>query len=212
LTGADIKGTNAIGTTKGVNGTITGADIAGQKALSNGQPFVDGSLNTYDIQDRGLRAVDLATDSLTTSELGPNSVSTSEIKDGSVTNAKLAPLGAWSPLTLNTCGEDGDFNNVNWGNAGTPLAARLDAYGVDHLRGAVSCFADILSNPPTIATLPAAYRPKTKEVFPVASSDGSGNYVGGATVVVDTNGSVTAGGGYDRRFISLSGIEFDTLN
>ncbi|HET7425711.1 MAG TPA: hypothetical protein VFJ50_01630, partial [Gemmatimonadales bacterium] len=70
LTGADVKGKNGTSTAKGVNGTLTGADISGQPSIAAvGQPFVNGSLNTYDISDGGLRSQDFPTDALTGTQI-----------------------------------------------------------------------------------------------------------------------------------------------
>jgi hypothetical protein len=100
LTGSDIKGRNATSTQAGTNGSIGTAEISGQPSnAALGQPAVNGSLTTYDIQDRSLRAGDLGLNSLTASELGSNSVSTSELKDGSVTLSKLEPK--WNATETN---------------------------------------------------------------------------------------------------------------
>src|SRR4051812_47803148 len=66
LTGADVKGVNGTQTVKGTNGSLTGADISGQPAITAvGQKAVDGSINTYDIKDGWLRGVDLQANTLT---------------------------------------------------------------------------------------------------------------------------------------------------
>src|SRR3954471_16745150 len=55
LTGADVRGTDGTSTTAAVNGSLTGADIAGQQAIpSLGQPFKTGSLTTWDVKDNTL--------------------------------------------------------------------------------------------------------------------------------------------------------------
>src|SRR3954451_19972061 len=56
LTGADVRGTAGTSTTAAVNGSLTGADIAGQQAIpSLGQPFKTGSLTTWDVRDGSRR-------------------------------------------------------------------------------------------------------------------------------------------------------------
>src|SRR3954467_11681582 len=71
LTGADIPGKDATSTTAGTNGSITSADVAGQKGNSSlGQPAVNGTLSTYDVLDRSLGGRDLASATLTATELG----------------------------------------------------------------------------------------------------------------------------------------------
>jgi hypothetical protein len=69
LTGGDIRGTNA-GTVAATNGSITSADVAGQPSNSAlGQPNINGTLLTYDIQDRTLRGGDHALNTLTGAEV-----------------------------------------------------------------------------------------------------------------------------------------------
>src|SRR3954465_3812052 len=59
LTGADVKGSDATANVAGTNGSPTGADIAGQPASTAvGQPFVNGSLTTWDIRDNSLSGRD----------------------------------------------------------------------------------------------------------------------------------------------------------
>src|SRR3954463_3608742 len=59
LTGADVKGKNATSTPPAPNGSTTTADVAGQPSNSAlGQPNINGTLTTYDIQDRTLRGGD----------------------------------------------------------------------------------------------------------------------------------------------------------
>src|SRR3954464_458850 len=70
LTGHDIKGTDGSQTVKGTNGSLTGADISGQKAIpAVGQTAVNGSINTYDLQDGYVRGGDLQADTLTGAQI-----------------------------------------------------------------------------------------------------------------------------------------------
>src|SRR4051812_19093149 len=65
LTGADVRGTDGTSTTAAVNGSLTGADIAGQQAIpSLGQPFKTGSLTTWDVKDNTLTGDDILESSL----------------------------------------------------------------------------------------------------------------------------------------------------
>src|SRR4051794_24777474 len=77
LTGHDVKGADGSQTVKGTNGSLTGADISGQKAIpAVGQAAVNGSLNTYDIQDGGLRGVDVQADTLTGTQINESTLGT----------------------------------------------------------------------------------------------------------------------------------------
>src|SRR3954451_18567756 len=181
LTGAGVKGDNGNSTTAATNGSSGTADIAGQPSNSAlGQPNINGSLTTYDIQDRTLRGGDHALNSLTASELGPNSASTSEIKDGSVTPAKLAVPQAWQNVNApddthcNGPASGGYFSCFNnfgsvssyWGNdsdtSNNAAAYYKDASGVVHFKGivcrAVSGCGDFgYSGNETMLYLPTAY-------------------------------------------------------
>src|SRR3954453_8575618 len=65
LTGADVRGTDGTSTTSGTNGSLTGADIAGQQAIPlRGQPFKTGSLTTWDVKDNTLTGDDVLESSL----------------------------------------------------------------------------------------------------------------------------------------------------
>jgi hypothetical protein len=200
------------------NGEVKNTELGTNSVTSS--RIATGNVFTSDLAANSVDGSKVIANSLTGGDIGPNAVATSELANGSVTKAKLTPLGAWSPLPFNRCGnfDDDTFSDANWSNVGgyAPGAVRLDAYGVVHLRGAVQCVADLA--PPSlnlIATLPAGSRPQAKEVFAVASSEdfnGAGVNRGAAIVTVGTDGSVTVGGDYHRAFISLSGIEFDALN
>jgi hypothetical protein len=133
------------------------------------------------------------------------------IRNGAIDASKLAPLGAWNEVSPgNLCLSVGVGFWIGFGGAYAQPAYRVDLNGVVHLRGAFKCA--IAPGLFTLFTLPAGFRPLAREVFPIASSDGSGNYASGAIVEVDPDGSVNVGGNFDYHFVSLSGIEFDTLN
>ena len=92
LLGADVRGTNGTSTTKGTNGSLTGADISGQPAIpASGQPFVNGSLGTYDIANGSLNGDDLAANSVRADEVADGQVRSLEIGNGQVQAEDLAP-------------------------------------------------------------------------------------------------------------------------
>jgi hypothetical protein len=121
LTGADVQGKAQTSSAPAVNGSLTGYDVAGQPAIpALGQPFIDGSLTTWDINDSTLAGRDVqdgsltspdildgtlaardlannavgtsqvANDTLTASDIGANAVGTSEVATGAVRTEELA--------------------------------------------------------------------------------------------------------------------------
>jgi hypothetical protein len=95
LTGADVKGVNGTSTVKGVNGTLTGADISGQPSVAaTGQPFVNGSLSTYDIADGGLRAQDLQANTLTGAQINESTLGQVPTAASADSAAKLGGVDA----------------------------------------------------------------------------------------------------------------------
>jgi hypothetical protein len=110
LRGVDIRGKDGTSTAAGINGTLTGADISGQPARpSVGQPFVQGSLTTFDIKDGTLGASDLAA----------GSVGDSELAAGVVNNSKLGADAVTGPKVLNDTlkGDDVDESSLVGVNA-----------------------------------------------------------------------------------------------
>jgi hypothetical protein len=102
LTGADVQGKAQTATAPAVNGTLTGYDISGQPAIpALGQPFIAGSLTTWDINDGTLMGPDVKDGSLTTSDildgtlaardLADNAVGTSQVANGSLQTQDFAP-------------------------------------------------------------------------------------------------------------------------
>ena len=135
------------------------------------------------------------------------------IAGGAVTPGKLAPLTGWTAASGTLC--HGGGTHPQWSPFGSGYAApayRRDAFGVVHLRGAFACAIPSDPTQNELFFLPAGFRPAAKEVFPIASSDGSGNYIGPAAIEVDPDGTVNLAGAYNSNFVSLAGIEFDTLN
>src|SRR3954452_14820837 len=105
LTGADVRGTAGTSTTAAVNGSLTGADIAGQQAIpSLGQPFKTGSLTTWDVRDGSLGGADLAANTLTGTQINESTlgkVRDAEKLDGKDSSA-FAPIGSdpWQDAQL----------------------------------------------------------------------------------------------------------------
>jgi hypothetical protein len=133
------------------------------------------------------------------------------IRDGAITAGKLAPEAGWQDATLVGCGSAGSPTWFPFGSGYAAPAFRRDRDGVVHLRGAAACGegGHVLPVEYTILVLPSGDRPAAKEVFPIASTDGSGHVSGPAYVEVDPDGNVTLGGTFDGHFVSISGIEFD---
>src|SRR4051794_10980384 len=85
LTGADVKGADATSSVAGTNGSLTGADIAGQPASAPvGQPFINGSLTTWDIRDNSLSGRDVKDGSLKDEDVGKFSLVRFEATIGSL--------------------------------------------------------------------------------------------------------------------------------
>jgi hypothetical protein len=86
LTGADIRGKSANGSSPAVNGTITGHDISGQPENSaNGQPYVNGSLTTWDLADGTVRSRDVRDGGLTGEDVKDASLTGEDVEDASLT-------------------------------------------------------------------------------------------------------------------------------
>jgi hypothetical protein len=123
-------------------------------------------------------------------------------------NADGAPTtGTWTKPTLGACG----LLTTHWEKFGGGYqvpAYRKDSHGFVHLRGLAACSGTVAAS--TLFVLPAGFAPPAKEVFPIASGDGTGTFSDAAVIEVGSNGTVTATGGYDGRAVSLSPITFDT--
>jgi hypothetical protein len=92
LTGADVRGSDGTDTTRAVNGSLTSADIAGQPANSGtGQPYVNGSLTTWDLADNSLMSRDVHDDSLKGVDIKDGSVAGNDMQRDSVTGSEIAP-------------------------------------------------------------------------------------------------------------------------
>lgn len=115
--------------------------------------------------------------------------------------------GTWRTPKLSPC----DIASKRWRSFGFGYQGprfRMDSRGFVHFSGAVACPGTPTSS--VLFKLPSRLAPPAKEVFPIATSDGSGNYNVGAVIQVDPNGTVEASGNYNYGFISLSAIEFAT--
>ena len=82
-----------------------------------------------------------------------------------------------------------------------------DSRGFVHLRGGVACAAKATGG--VLFKLPSRFAPSAREIFPIATSDGSGNIDDGAVAEVDPDGTVMASGNHNSGFISLSPIGFE---
>jgi hypothetical protein len=70
LTGDDVRGMQGNSTTPAVNGSLNTNDIAGQQANpTNGTPFVDGSLTSFDVRNNTLRTDDVLDSTLTNADI-----------------------------------------------------------------------------------------------------------------------------------------------
>ena len=103
LTGSDVRGKYSSRTTPAVNGSITGADVAGQPAGLGGQPFVDGSLGTWDLTDDSIRGRDVQDEALTGADIAESTLWTvpaayeadHALLADNATNVPSAPLEAY---------------------------------------------------------------------------------------------------------------------
>jgi hypothetical protein len=90
LTGADVQGKAAAGSTPAVNGSLTTHDIAGQQAnSSSGTPFIDGTLTQWDIKNGSIATTDLAGNAVTGAKVAGSTLNGSDVSDGSLTGADI---------------------------------------------------------------------------------------------------------------------------
>jgi hypothetical protein len=110
LTGADVRGKEASGLTPAVNGSLTGADISGQRAQGTAQPYVNGSLGTWDLTDGSILGRDVQNETLTGADIQEGTLWTvpgayeadhAILADSatSATSAGHAPLEAYEQVT-----------------------------------------------------------------------------------------------------------------
>jgi hypothetical protein len=105
LTGADVQGKAAAGSTPAVNGSLTTHDIAGQQANSaSGTPFIDGTLTQWDIKNGTVTGGDLAGNTVAAADIATNGVGASEIATGAVGGGEIVNAGVGAgelaPLVL----------------------------------------------------------------------------------------------------------------
>jgi hypothetical protein len=121
LTGSDIRGAKGTATAPGVNGSITTYDISGQPAdPGTGQPFVQGTLTTWDIRDGTLRATDLAPGSVLREHLGAGSVGPAALSSEAVASSHLQE-GAVDSRALRNGGVG--WQDIGTGAVGSPAIA-----------------------------------------------------------------------------------------
>jgi uncharacterized protein YjbI with pentapeptide repeats len=100
LTGSDVQGKAQTSSVAAVNGSLTGYDISGQPSIpAVGQPFIDGSLTTWDINDASLAGRDVQDGSLTTSDVFDGTLQGRDVQNNSLTGedineSTLAPVPA----------------------------------------------------------------------------------------------------------------------
>jgi hypothetical protein len=180
LLGADVRGSNGSPTSTGINGSLTGADISGQPAIvDSDQPFVNGSLTSYDI----------ATNTLTGDDVRDNALKGADIDESTLTGLPgggIGPPEAWHAVqpgstTTDRCADPATVavfcstqfasNFDPWENYGAPYTTAAfykDQLGIVHLKGLVKKNTlEITTNAfgRPIFRLPAAYRPATAHVF-----------------------------------------------
>jgi hypothetical protein len=105
LTGGDIRGFSGTATTAGVNGSVTTADIHGQPQIaSSGQPYVNGSLTTWDLADGRTLGRDIEDGSLTGADVGDDSLTGTDVYEPSLSTVPSAAnserLGGLSPASF----------------------------------------------------------------------------------------------------------------
>jgi len=225
LTGADVKGKAATSTVAAVNGSLTGNDISGQPAnAALGQPFVNGTLSSYDIADNTLTGADV-----NEATLGKVPAATNADKLGGVAAKPVVhPVAAAAgdhdrcvetpPATGTFCsenfGEEGIFPWENLGGGWASAAYFKDAFGIVHIEGVIRAYGSL---PARIFILPAGYRPAAGHIFIVTGrvagfSDADES---NGRVDVSSNGDVFMSvapyhgmGSGDIAHLSLDGINF----
>jgi hypothetical protein len=94
LTGADVQGKAAAGTTPAVNGSLTTHDIAGQQAnAASGTPSIDGTLTQWDLKNNSVTGSDLAGNTVAAADIAADGVGASEIATGAVGGGEILNQG-----------------------------------------------------------------------------------------------------------------------
>jgi hypothetical protein len=175
--------------------------------------------------NQSVNATDLAPGAVTTAKLGPGAVTSSRLADGAVTAPKLgadsvnsgnivngsvgrADLAGETPNspTLQNC-----VGSTPWTAAGTGLDPHywMDAEGIVHLDGAVSCSGTATGGP--IFEMPAKYRPQ-QNVVRYGVLGGGLSLAQVAVVINPFDAGVVFDGGTNGtttdNYVSLDGITY----
>jgi hypothetical protein len=179
LTGADVRGKYRTTTVAGVNGSLTGADISGQEAITGlGQPYVNGTISGWDVTDNTIQGRDI-----TESTLG-------QVPSAATADSLKAPE-AWREV--GTAGQpgfavySGGIGQVweNFDSGHSSVAFFKDRQGVVHLKGlARRTASELCGGVVYVFFLPPGYRPAVRSVFTSLRNGGL------ARVNVDGDGSV----------------------
>jgi hypothetical protein len=195
LTAADVRGKSASGTTPGVNGSLGTAEIAGQpNVVAAGQPYINGSLTTWDIADSAIRGRDVLDGTITGDDVDESSLGqmTPEVWHYIGDPGEPAFENGWSNYDTNPTHTDAVYQHV---------AYMKDKNGVVHIRG--------LADGGTVGTamfeLSYTYCPWFFHAFPVISN----NAFARVTVeYVQPWCNVIADAGTSNLWVSLEGVSY----
>lgn len=207
LTGADVRGKYTAGTTRAVNGTITGADISGQaENAAIGQAYYNGTVTTWDISDNTVRSRDVEDGGIKGADVLESSLGQVPSAAQADTATSVAAGEVWHYI-----GDPGQpaFEN-GWGNysggshadATYQHAAYMkDKLGVVHIRGLIAGG--------TVGTaafeLSGTYCPWYFHAFPVLSNDALGRVT---VEFVQPWCNVIVQGGSNPAWVSFEGVSY----
>jgi hypothetical protein len=174
----------------------------------NATDLAQNAVTTGKLSTGAVTSPKLATGAVTASKLGSDSVNGGKIVDGSVGRADIAVEAPQSP-TLDNC-----VGTTPWTSAGLGLDPHywMDAEGMVHLEGAVSCAGDATEGIP-IFEMPAKYRPPGESVRRFAMLGGGQSLAQVAvTNYADAHGQVIFDAGTNGSttddYVSLDGITY----
>lgn len=137
--------------------------------------------------------------SYTVTTSGPNDVVNARVKaNNSIGSSGYALASVTAPMWISPSLQ-GNWSNFNSGY--TKARYMKTADGMVVLQGLITS-SSAYSNPETLFTLPAGYRPETQMSFQVESNGD------GATLTVNTDGTVVASTNTDAAWLSLSDVKF----